>query len=149
MNTPAATLTAWRAELVVEAEQLEAELATVREAKAEAEAAYNQAADEWRTLLAAACRPFTAFEEMAAELHGRLAEARHDLLRPASSRRGSAMGRLKALEGTLAGRRLAIRQIDRALSGESGKVSPLIREKVPKREPARIDYETIRMPGER
>ncbi len=139
--TPTETLTTWRAEILADIEGLEPELATARLEQTEAEAEYRRSSDAWAALRDTLVRPFGSMEEMAGELYGRLAEERRKLLRGASRRRGVAMANVKAIEGTLAGRRLALRQVARALEPVQG---TKIREIVPRaKKSAVVEFDNI------
>lgn len=139
-------LETWRAELVEEQAALLEELATAKGKLTTAQREYQGAAADWaeiRDLTNHGIHPFDG--GMASGLHARLEERRREALRGPSGARAIAMGRVKSIQGAIAGRALAICQIDRALSAE--KVTPL-RPVDSYRKPVPLDYENITMsPG--
>lgn len=144
--TPREQLEAWRAELVEEKAALETELATARTELADAEQAYQSVAAEWADVTALANRGVGEFDfGMAAGLYTRLEMERLEALKGPSSARGLAAGRVKSLDESVAGRALALRQIDRALA-EPVPLRPL--PAAPKRVAASVEFDDIVMPRE-
>lgn len=144
--TSSATLTAWRAEFAAELEGFERELAAARPEQVEAQAEYQRASNAWAGLRDTLLRSFGSTEEIASELYARLLDERRDMLRAASRRRGAATARIKMLEGSIAGRRLALHQIDRALDGTK---PTNVREIAPRpKKPAAVEFDTVVMPRE-
>lgn len=148
--TPSETLSTWRAEIAAELDQLEGEMTSARDEFEAADRAYRAEAARWSAISATAARGLGridgAVEGMACPLYDRVECGRDEALRPLSLARGRANARAKGIESSIAGRRLALRQIDDALSAD--RVTPL-RPEVAKRPKARpIDFDTIITPRE-
>jgi hypothetical protein len=114
--TAADQLTTWRAEIAAEIEQLEAELKPLAGELADAERrieGLNADHLELEDRCAFALGPYS--EGLAGTLWGRVKDARFDVSREATRIRGNLPGRIKAIEESIAGRRLALVHIDRAL----------------------------------
>jgi len=140
--TAAEQLSAWRAELIDELQTLRDELEAARTEAETAEAAHAAALAANAELRAMAARGVGFIEGMAGSLAGRLDAHRREVLRPAASRRGTALARVRGLQEMIAGRQLGIDQIDRAIAAE------VVTELRPATESSRrahkpVDYDTI------
>jgi hypothetical protein len=144
---PAELLQEWRAELLQEQTEFEQELAQARKECHEVEAKVTAIRGQLVDLLRLSERGLSSFEPMSAPLYRRVQEARFDALRAISNARGGLMIRIKSLQERIAGRRLAINQIDRAL--DSAKVKQL--RPAPDslyRKPKPVEFDNITMPQE-
>jgi hypothetical protein len=143
--TPAELMTAWRAEILAEAEELEKEIAATRREFDEADRAYRVETARWDEIRITAARGLnrvweTITEGMSGVLYDRVEFGRDESLLPLSRARGAANARLRSLESQIAGRRLAIRQIDAALAPRARATA----ETVPKPKRAAVEFDTIR-----
>lgn len=145
--TPAETLTTWRDELATEVAQLEADLSNALQERRDAEAEHSRVTVVCDQLFDTVKRSLRPREEVAPELHGRLEEERRGTLRAASNRRTAATNKFNGLQSTLASRRLAIAQIERALGDPQANVhQTAIRELAQRRKKkaAPVEFDTIR-----
>ena len=139
--TPVEQLQSIRAELLEELQTLAAELVVAREGVAPAQAAYGAALANADELTALAARGPANSEGMAAALYVRLALARRDALKDLASARGRALAHVKVLNERIAGRELAVRQIDRALASNAEQLPRTVDSS--HRKPKVVQFETI------
>jgi len=134
----------WRAELVEEKAALEDELTAARANLKVAQSAHDAAMEEWRDLSELLSKTVGPHDNgMPGVLRDRLDLTRHEAYR--AGERGPAVARVKSLESRIAGRDLAIRQIDRALSGQKvAQFRPVVESSY--RKPQPVDFDTIQLP---
>lgn len=143
MSGPAAeTLQAWRQEILAEVTALEEELAQASADLAAAQGEYADAQESWQQLNNLAASGLLALENTPEPLFGRLEVAHRELLDPLSRARGRAMAAVKTLEGRIGGRRLAVSQIERALTADKV-VSMNPRPGPPRRKAQVIEFDNI------
>jgi hypothetical protein len=131
--SPAEQLAAWRTEIAAELAQLESELPPAREQLADAERQVVRLKADQTALEAAVARgegPFT--EGIDGAIWGRLRDARLVMEQQILGIRGALPARLKTLQERIAGRRLGLAQLDRALQPEPSRHVPeVVRRPVP------------------
>jgi len=135
----------WRREIAAELEQFEAELFTARGEVITAERQVEQAKGAYEALALTCTRGLTRFSDgLAGPVWARLQEARRAMLDEISRIRGGLPARVRALEELIAGRRLALAQLDRALSASTDNATPVRLAPVPRRQrPPPVEFDVI------
>jgi len=146
--TPVERFTAWRDELTVERDTIEAELATTRTDLERAEREHGEALAQRKQLDAFVDAAFVGLlgrQDVAQPLHARIQAARADLIAEPAKRRAT----LRTQEKSLRLRRLEVQesldQIERALTADKVAQFPRRSEPSRPRTHAPVEFDTIQV----